>query len=83
MGGVLGLALIVGAVGFLTRRRFRTPAPPPKPHVQLPLELSTNYLSEAPTHAGGLKRNELAGPPVSRPELSGSKGSYYELGGRL
>lgn len=72
VGGVLGLAIIVGACWIWIRRRHKPPPPPPKPDSRFSLELGGNYLSEAPTYAGVIKRNELPGGPVSRPELSSS-----------
>jgi len=72
VGGVFGLAIIVGACWFLIHSRHKPPPPPPKPDSRFPLELGSHYLSEAPTYTGDVKRNELPGGPVSRPELSGS-----------
>jgi len=72
VGGVFGLAIVVGACWFLIHRRHKPPPPPPKPDSRFPLELGSHYLSEAPTYTGDVKRNELPGGPVSRPELSGS-----------
>lgn len=78
VGGVLGLAIIVGACWVLIRRRYKPTPPHPKPPPSLEpdsrssLELGGNYVSEAPTYAGNIKRNELPGGPVSRPELNSS-----------
>ncbi len=46
--------------------------PPPKPDTRMEWKDSDPYVFEAPIHTGEIKRNELAGPAVSRPDLKGS-----------
>lgn len=79
VGGVLGLAVIVGACWVLIHRRSKSPLPPSKLDPRFPSKLGSEHLSEAPTYSGNINRNELPGPDVSRPELSGLDGPRPEL----
>ena len=79
VGGVIGLALILGACWFfLALQRRETPHPPPITDGKYSSELGTSPIYEAPAYAGDAKSNELAGLPVSQPELHESR-IYYEL----
>lgn len=71
VGGVLGLAIIVGACWVLIHRRPKSPLPSSKLDPRFPSKLGSEDLSEAPTYSGNINSNELPGPDISRPELSG------------
>ena len=79
VGGVIGLALILGACWFfLAFKRRETPHPPLTTDGKYSPELGNSPIYEAPAYAGDAKSNELAGLPVSQPELHESR-IYYEL----
>jgi hypothetical protein len=48
VGGVLGLAIIVGACWVLIHRRSKSPLPPSKLDPRFPSKLGSEHLSEAP-----------------------------------
>ena len=79
LGVVIGLALILGACWFFfVHRRRKAPKLPPKSDVRWPEEMGDNSIREAWAPCPEIKRNELAGLPVSRPQLDKST-AFYEL----
>lgn len=77
--GVIGLTLILGACwfvfGLVKRKR---PHPPPIEN-GISQARGNDPIYEAPTNAGDMNRNELAGLPVSQAELYESRITCYEL----
>lgn len=79
MGGVLGLAAIVGACWFIMRRRRRmTPSPPPKYYEQPIMNPDNEFMAEVPADT---ERKELAGQPAAS-ESYGSTSHRFELDAR-
>lgn len=79
VGGVIGLALIIGLCWCFAHRRSKSATPSKEATEEWQHQGGRRGFSEAPTHAADFERDEIVGPPGARQELLGSPNHVHEL----